>query len=146
MKHARIGVAVVLVATWLPGEVAPVAAQQGGGAFNRPPDIILTTKKCVQITTRLGGKSKPLAQKTLPWKVESCWRAGPEITCSAGDSTIVFKVNRETGPKLLMTAEGGLLMTSVDWTDRSFARGITIFSEEDGITHVQCHGKATTGG
>jgi hypothetical protein len=119
---------------------APAAAK-----LDRPPDFVLITKKCVRLTSKLGGPKPPLAIDHPPGKREACWRSGADVTCDAGGSPITLRINRETGPTMFATAEGGLMMFSLDWSSSSFANGITYYDDEAGIAHVQCTGTVLSG-
>jgi hypothetical protein len=141
-----VAVAVAIGAAVMTGPVAARANPNPAPvAMNRPPDFVLITKKCVQISSRLGGHKAPLQVEHPKRGRESCWRSGADIACNAGDAPINLRVNRELGPKLFATGEGGLMMLSLDWATASFADGITYFTEEIGISHVQCTGTLLSG-
>jgi hypothetical protein len=125
----------------------PLVAALAGPPPNpgRPPDFVLVSKRCVQITSKLGGHTRPLHIEHPQRSRESCWRSGAEVTCQAGESSISLRVHREAGPKLFLTGEGGLVMLSLDWSTSSFANGITYFNDEVGIAHVQCTGNVVAG-
>jgi hypothetical protein len=112
---------------------------------NRPPDFVLVTKKCVQVSSKLSGRKPPLQIENPKRNRESCWRSGAEITCHSGGTALVLRTNRESGPRLFATGEGGLVMLSLDWSTSTFANGITYFTDEVGIAHIQCTGKVLSG-
>jgi hypothetical protein len=135
--------AVVLSGAGIVRAQAPIAPPHP--QMNRTPDFVLVTKKCVRLASKVGGRAAPLHIDHPPGSRESCWRSGAELTCSANESPVTLRINRETGPQLFATGEGGLMMLSLDWASSSFANGITYFDDERGIAHIQCSGRVLSG-
>jgi hypothetical protein len=149
MFSARLRTIVIASAAALASSGAPARAQAPTAPphpqMNRPPDFVLVTKKCVRVASKVGGRATPLRIDHPPGSRESCWRSGAEITCNSNDSPVTLRINRESGPSLFATAEGGLMMLSLDWSSSSFANGITYFDDERGIAHIQCSGTVLSG-
>jgi hypothetical protein len=147
MFSARLRTIVIASAAALAssGALAQAPTAPPHPQMNRPPDFVLVTKKCVRVASKVGGRATPLRIDHPPGSRESCWRSGAEITCNSNDSPITLRINRESGPSLFATAEGGLMMLSLDWSSSSFANGITYFDDERGIAHIQCSGAVLSG-
>jgi hypothetical protein len=127
------------------GAQAQPQSQPPAIKVDRTPDFVLVTKTCVRVASKLGGKLAPLHIDHPKRERESCWRTGADVLCNAGGSAITLRINRESGPSWFATAEGGLMMLSLDWSSARFANGITYFDDEVGIAQIQCTGVVLSG-
>ena len=145
VRRAWIGASAVAALVAALVQTAPAPAAGPANRAARAADFVLTPKTCTQLTSKVGGKKAPLQVAHVKWRTQSCWRTGPQVACNAEDSTLDLRVNRESGQRLLLTGEGGLVMIELDWLARSFASGITTYDDELGIMHLQCSGKVDAG-